>query len=109
MADVGAGPRARLDIEAAADDRPLLIRLSGELDLAGLPDVQPAVNRLLAGPPHPVRIDAAELRFLDSTGVAVLVRIANHAEHIELVHATPMVRRVVQALGLQTHLGLAGG
>ena len=55
-----------------------------------------------------MRIDAGELRFLDSTGVAILVRIANHFDRIEILHATPAVRRVVLALGLATHLGLAG-
>jgi anti-anti-sigma factor len=106
--DVTAGPRARLDIVLPADGSPLLIRLGGELDLAGLPDVQPALDRLLGTPPRPVRIDARELRFLDSTGVAVLVRIANHFHRVELLHASPAVRRVVLALGLAAHLGLAG-
>jgi anti-anti-sigma factor len=106
--EVAAGPRARLDVVATADGSPLLIRLVGELDLAGLPDVQPALHRLLGTPPQPVRIDAGELRFLDSTGVAVLVRIANHFHRVELLHAAPAVRRVVLALGLASHLGLAG-
>ncbi len=107
MDEVVAGGRARLDV-ADADGSPLLIRLGGELDLAGLPDVQPALERLLSMPPRPVRIDAGELQFLDSTGVAVLVRIANHFDRVELRHATPAVRRVVLALGLAAHLGLDG-
>jgi anti-sigma B factor antagonist len=106
--EIAAGPRARLDVAAPADGSPLLIRLGGELDLAGLPDVQPALDRLLSEPRQPILVDASELRFLDSTGVAVLVRIANHFHRVELVHATPVVRRVVLALGLAAHLGLAG-
>ncbi|SOC47119.1 anti-sigma B factor antagonist [Blastococcus aggregatus] len=104
-----AAERARLDVAAAADGTPLLVRLGGELDLAGLPDVQPALDRLLRLPPQPVRVDATELRFLDSTGLAVLIRLANHFDRIELVHTTPAVRRVVAALGLADHLGLVGG
>ncbi|MCZ2860871.1 STAS domain-containing protein [Blastococcus sp. VKM Ac-2987] len=108
MDEVAAGARARLDVEAAGDGGPLLVRLGGELDLAGLPDVLPALDRLLGMPPQPVRIDAGDLRFLDSTGVAVLIRIANHFDRVELVHSTPAVRRVVLALGLAPHLGLDG-
>jgi anti-sigma B factor antagonist len=93
---------------ADTDGGRLLVRLGGELDLASLPDVQPRVDRLLALTPQPVCLDLAELAFLDSTGVALLIRIANHFGSIEIVHAAPVVRRVVQALGLATHLGLAG-
>ncbi len=109
MDEVAAAGRARLDVAPAADGSPLLVRLGGELDLAGLPDVQPALERLLRLPSQPVCVDAAGLRFLDSTGVAVLVRIANHFDRVELVDTTPAVRRVVAALGLADHLGLVGG
>jgi anti-sigma B factor antagonist len=106
--EVAAGPRARLDVPATADGGRLVVRLGGELDLASLPDVQPALDRLLGLPPQPVRVDVAELQFLDSTGVAVLLRIANRFEPVEVVHAAPVVRRVVHALGLGDHLGLDG-
>ncbi len=108
MDEVEAGPRAHLNVPADADSGRLLVRLGGELDLASLPDLQPELNRLLALAPQPVCIDLAELAFLDSTGVALLIRIANHFGSIEIVHAAPVVRRVVHALGLGTHLGLAG-
>ena len=108
MDEVTAGSRARLDVPAAsAGGGRLLVRLGGELDLASLPDVQPDLDRLLRLPPQPVRIDVAELSFLDSSGLAVLIRIANHFDPVELVHAAPVVARIIQALGLGPHLGLA--
>ena len=100
--------RARLGVADDADGGPLLIRLGGELDLAGVVDVQPALDRLLDRPPQPVRVDVAELEFLDSTGVAVLIRIANHFDGVDIVHAAPAVRRVVQVLGLGARFGLDG-
>lgn len=107
MDEVVAGPRAQLAVPAAsADGGWLLVRLAGELDLASLPDVQSELDRLLGLPPQPVRIDVAELSFLDSTGLAVLIRVANHFEAVEVVHAAPVVARVIQALGLGSHLGL---
>lgn len=98
--------RARLTV--SADGGGLTVRLAGELDIAGLPDVQPALDELLSREPQPVLIDLSELRFLDSSGVAVLIRIANHFDRIEIRDAAPAVRRVVEILGLAARLGLEG-
>lgn len=107
MDEVTGAPRARLTVPAAgADGGRLVVRLGGELDLASLPEVQPQLERLLRLPPQPVCIDLADLSFLDSTGVALLIRVANHFESVEVVHATPLVGRVLHALGLGPHLGL---
>lgn len=108
MDEVADQPRAWLDVAGAPDGGPLLVRLGGELDLAGLPDVAPALDRLMGLPPQAVRVDVGELRFLDSTGVAVLIRLANHFDRVEIVHAGPAVRRVVQVLGLGARFGLDG-
>jgi anti-sigma B factor antagonist len=89
-----------MTLEEHPDGGALIVQLAGELDIAGLPDVQPALDRLLAQVPQPVCIDAAGLEFLDSSGVTVLIRIANRFDPVELVHPTPAVRRVVQVLGL---------
>ena len=99
-------PRARLDVIESADGSPLLVRLGGELDLAGVEDIRPALDELLRRDAQPVRIDAAELTFTDSSGVGVLLRLANHFAPLETVHAAPVVRRVLQVLGLGDHLGL---
>lgn len=107
MDGVTSESRARLDVSSGPDGV-LLLRLAGELDLAGLPAVQSEVDRLLERPPGAVRIDASDLRFLDSTGVTVLIRIANHFDPVELVRVAPPVRRVVEVLGLSSHLGLRG-
>jgi anti-anti-sigma factor len=101
-------PRARLDVVESADGGPLLVRLAGELDLAGAADIRPALDELLRRDAQPVRIDAAELTFADSSGVAVLLRIANRFGPVETVHAVPVVRRVLQVLGLGARLGLRG-
>ncbi len=98
--------RAWLTVTDAPDDGPLLVGLGGELDIAGLPDVAPQITALLERDPQPLRLDLRELRFLDSSGVAVLVRLANHFRPVTTVEATPGVRRVVQVLGLAERFGL---
>ena len=102
------GPRARMTVGKQPDGGGLLVQLTGELDIAGLPDVQPALDRLLAQDRQSVCIDAASLEFLDSSGVTVLIRIANRFDSVELVHTVPAVRRVVQVLGLSDRFGLDG-
>jgi anti-anti-sigma factor len=99
-------PRARLDVVEPTGGAPLLVRLAGELDLAGAIDVGPALDELLRRDAQPVRIDASGLTFTDSSGVAVLLRIANRFSPVETVAAVPAVRRVVEVLGLGARLGL---
>jgi anti-anti-sigma factor len=108
MTEGAPGRRARMTIVEQPDGGALLVQVAGELDIAGLPDVQPALDRLLAQDRQPVCIDAAGLEFMDSSGVAVLIRIANRFDTVELVHSTPAVRRVIQVLGLADRFGMDG-
>lgn len=89
-----------------ADGR-LLVTLAGELDIAGVEDVRPQLDELLGQEPQPVRIDLASLRFLDSSGIAALIRIANRFTPVEVRNASPQVRRVLAVLGLADRFGLS--
>ena len=102
------GPRTRLQADEGADGT-LVLAFAGELDLAGLPGVERQVAELLTRAPRPVVMDLGELEFLDSSGIAVLVRVANHFGDVRTRAATPPVRRVIQVLGLADRFGLDGG
>jgi anti-sigma B factor antagonist len=106
MDELSDAPRARLTVES--EDGAPLVRLAGELDIAGLPDVSAELDALLARAPGPVTVDLTGLRFLDSSGVTVLIRIANHFRPVAVRGAGPAVRRVVQVLGLAGRFGLEG-
>jgi anti-sigma B factor antagonist len=86
----------------------LVAELAGELDLASLPDVAAPLDELLARPPQQLLLELRELQFLDSTGITLLVRIANHFQQVRVRHATEPVRRVIEVLGLARRLGLDG-
>lgn len=95
----------------SADGTPFVVQLGGELDLASVAAIEPALDALLAdAAAHPrdgqVVVDVADLDFLDSSGVGVLIRIANSLGPIRLVNAAPVVRRVVEVLSLGPRLGL---
>jgi anti-anti-sigma factor len=55
-----------------------------------------------------VVLELGDLDFLDSSGIAVLVRIANHFDQVRTRSATEPVRRVIEVLGLADRFGLDG-
>jgi anti-anti-sigma factor len=108
MDDVTDRPRARLDVSSGPGGE-LRVELAGELDIATLPDVAGAADELLDRAPQPVVLELGELRFLDSSGVTLLVRIANHFGQVRTSSTTAPVQRVLEVLGLAGRLGLDGG
>ncbi|GAB3350407.1 STAS domain-containing protein [Modestobacter lapidis] len=105
--ELTGGSRARLDVSTGTGGS-LMVELAGELDLASLPDVAAPLDGLLARRPQPVVLELTDLTFLDSSGVAVLVRIANHFQQVRTRSATEPVRRVIEVLGLAGRFGLDG-
>jgi anti-sigma B factor antagonist len=100
-------PRARLTVGTEPGGG-LRLHLGGELDIASLPDVEAALTGVLTREPQPLQLDLADLDFLDSSGVAVLIRLANRFAPVRTTHTTEPVRRVLEALGLADHLGVNG-
>ncbi|NJC70041.1 STAS domain-containing protein [Planosporangium thailandense] len=106
MGTVAHRPRAWLEW-AETEEGELVVRIGGELDLDSVPGVDPAVDGLIArhNGRH-VTVDLGELSFFDSSGVTVLIRIANGSGSMRIRHANPAVRRVIEVLGLASWLGL---
>ena len=63
--------------EVASGDGFVAVSLSGELDLAETAGLRKVLDRVLASAPRLVVIDAAELTFLDSSGIGILVAAHN--------------------------------
>ena len=109
MDELSDPPRARLEVGDALDGgTEMLVRLGGDLDVAGTTDIAAAVEELLARRPQPVVFDLAGVDFCDSSGIALLIRLTNHFGKVHVRAATPQVHRVIQALGLADWLGLEG-
>jgi anti-anti-sigma factor len=56
--------------------------------------------------PSRLVFDLTDLRFMDSSGIAVMVFAANNIEVIELRHVSTIVRRALEATGLTEILRL---
>ncbi|MHB2000562.1 MAG: STAS domain-containing protein [Solirubrobacteraceae bacterium] len=82
------------------------VKLSGEVDSGNVAALAAAVNGLAADEVHTVVFDVAGLSFIDSAGLAVLVRTASRVEAARVVGASPIVRRTIETTGLADALGL---
>ena len=101
-----AGGNAAEVIPGDGDREAPMIRISGELDLASVESVRAGIEPYLVAEPHQVTFDLEELTFMDSSGIALLVEIANRVEHVALVNLTPIVHRLLEATGLLEVFGL---
>lgn len=106
MDEQNVAPRARLTLDDRADGAGLVVRLAGELDLATVGELAAPLKDLLAREPQPLVLELDELTFADSSGIAVLIRLANHFERLETRGARHSVRRVIEVLGLADRVGL---
>ena len=75
------------------------VRVAGEVDMATAPQITDAVQDALATGAAHVRLDLAEVTFLDSTGIRTLLFAQRDAaEQGVLLRVTDAHRRVVRVL-----------
>jgi anti-anti-sigma factor len=77
-----------------------VIALNGELDISSADTLRAAVEEIVAEGPRRLVFDLGGLTFMDSSGIAVMVYAANNLDEVELLHASSIIRRVVEATGL---------
>lgn len=87
-----------------------LISVTGEVDISNASKLRDAIDFALEQPTEEVKLDFAEVSYIDSTGIGVLVGAAHHAEEhgkrFVAVNAQPGVLRVAQLLGLDKEVGI---
>jgi anti-sigma B factor antagonist len=87
-----------------------VIRVFGELDLATSPGLEQELERLLAGDAPLIVVDLAELEFMDSTGLSVLVRAHQRAEEsgqrLGVTNGSQQVERLLNLTGVRDRLML---
>ena len=78
----------------------LRVTLAGELDITNVDELASAVAPALERNPPRLVIEVAELRFADSSAIALWVQWATAVPEIELRDVSPLLRRVVESMGL---------
>lgn len=88
------------------DEGTLTVTLAGELDITNVDALGSAVAPALGRGPQRVVIDVRALRFADSSAIALWVQWAGAVPEIELRDVSPLLRRVVESMGLSGTLNL---
>jgi anti-anti-sigma factor len=91
-------------IETEEQPTGLVITLTGDLDLSNAAELEAVLDRVLPLPPgiHPDRLvfDLDGLRFMDSSGIALLLRSASRVTAVSIARPSDIVRRLLEATGL---------
>jgi anti-sigma B factor antagonist len=81
-----------------------VIRLAGDIDMLTSQRLRDAVGDVLGSTHGDVVFDMAAVDFVDSSGLSVLIAIAQAGRSVVLRNPTDVVRRVIETTGLSSLL-----
>jgi anti-anti-sigma factor len=96
----GTEPQFSVRIEDGGEPGAAVVRLSGDLDLAGADQARAVVDEAVATGPARLTFDVTELRFMDSSGIAVLIAAAQKVDSVVLRNPSPVIQRLLTLAGL---------
>ncbi len=107
MAGLDANNTAEVNFDLAqADGDGLKVRITGELDITNVDALESAVGSALERHPGKLILDLSGLRFADSSAIALWVRWSTAVHEIELRDVSPILRRVIDSMGLADTLNV---
>jgi anti-sigma B factor antagonist len=80
------------------------VRISGEVDISNIDHVHRSVDPVTGLGAQQVVFDLSELSFIDSSGLALLLSVAEKVPSVLLRNASRSVRRVIEVTGLEQRL-----
>jgi anti-sigma B factor antagonist len=93
--------RQGADLEIAADSSGVtVLELSGEIDISTVGRIREAIEPMMTDPPGRIVFDLARLRFIDSSGLTLLLAVAERVPEVELRHPSPLVRKLIEITGV---------
>jgi anti-sigma B factor antagonist len=95
----GAEPTGAAEVDTGPDGAPV-IRLRGEIDMSNVDALRVVIDPVIEAAPARVNFDLAGLEFMDSSGIALLLRVAAKAGSVRVREPTAVVRRLIEATGL---------
>ena len=104
----GGGVPGYLDfsVSVVSPHDPATVVVTGELDCYTAPQLRSALVALVDGGARHVTLDVGSTRFIDSTGLSVLVgglkRLREHGGTLVLKEPTPATLRLFEITGLHT-------
>jgi anti-sigma B factor antagonist len=107
MAELDGASRARIDV-AEGDPGCFTATISGELDIHSVDALGARIEDLLARPATRIDFELSDLEFMDSSGLALLLRVTNQFGPAHVRGAKPLIRRVIEVSGLDGVLQVDG-
>jgi anti-anti-sigma factor len=107
----GEHPTAAPGFEATASPVTGQLYLCGELDVTGREALSLATTEILAGNPAEVVVDLSDLRFIDASGIGLLIglrkELAAHHATMRITNPSPRTTRIFFLCGLSAMLPTA--
>jgi len=95
---------ATLELTVSEREGATVVSAVGELDVNTAPDLREHLARIVNGGARQITVDLAEVTFVDSTALSVLVSALKRLRHddgdLTLASPNPSVRRVFEITGL---------
>jgi anti-sigma B factor antagonist len=99
------GPDMAFELGREPDGAPV-ISLRGELDMANVDRLDETMRPVLSTDPDRLVVDVSRLEFADSSAIAKLVLWNKSVRSMEVRGASPLLRRILSAMGLDEMLRL---
>ncbi len=106
-------PPAPFETSSSEVDGVRVVAVRGELDLSTAPDLEGPLEEALAGGEASVLIDLTECEFIDSTGIAMIVRAwqqldgdDERAGKLVISNSNDQVQRVLEISGLNLSISI---
>jgi len=100
-------PGSLVSFDVAADGaRHVIVRIAGELDMSGIDPLAAQVEEALSGGVDRLTVDVGQVRFADSSAIALWVRWSSAVSEFELRDPPALLLRVITAMGLSDKLGV---
>ena len=97
MAELEPAPLG-IEVEQPGDD--VILRVTGELDGSNVEKLRSAVDEQLEHHPSRFSFDLAELNFMDTSGLAMLITVIREVDRVRILNPSPQVRNVIDRTGL---------
>jgi anti-anti-sigma factor len=96
-------------IEAGSDpDGTPVVKLCGEVDISNANKLGAELERIVGTGIRRLVVDMSALEFMDSSGIAMLLHAAARVDSISVRKPSAVVRRIIEATGLESTLPIEG-
>jgi anti-anti-sigma factor len=78
----------------------VLVRVGGEIDISNIEQVQRLIEPVVGPATKEITFDLSEVAFIDSSGLALLLSVAERIGTVRLKSPSRQVRRIIEVTGL---------